>query len=156
MLQIVGIIGCRQQRAICRIAQPQTLQIGGIGRCQLGRDFHLGCIQSTYTAIGTSVQPFISHVGMFQIGDGTVTDGRKHIVARIGSTHLLQQRSIERMIAGGSQQRRHRPTRTGSVCHNPLGIARHEGIVVVQIAHGSLQVKQAGRRTSSKVLFASG
>ena len=86
---------------------------------------------------------------MFEVDDGTIADGCKHIVTFIGGTHRLQQLCIFRIVTRRSHQSRHSSSGTRSVGDDALGIARHLLIEVAQIADGGFQVEDSLGRTSS-------
>ena len=90
--------------------------------------------------------PFIGGIGLLQNGNRAVGRDGKDVVGHVGGPQCRQVGLVVGLVGAGPQQDRQRTTGAGAVGDDPVGIARHGGIVVLQVANRRLQVNDGGRR----------
>ena len=90
--------------------------------------------------------PFIRSIGLLQDGNRAVSRDGKDVVGRVGSPKCLQVGLVVGLVGASPQQDRQRTTGAGPVGDDPVGIARHGSIVVLQVANRRLQVNDGCRR----------
>ena len=90
--------------------------------------------------------PFVGGIGLLQDGNRAVGRDGKDVVGGVGGPQCLQVGLVVGLVGAGPQQDRQRTTGAGPVGDDPVGITRHGGIVVLQVANRRLQVDDGGRR----------
>ena len=110
----------------------------------LGVKINHGGHDHALIVIKTVELPFIRHVGVFEVDDGAIRRHGEYVITRFGGTKGFQVGGVICIVAARAEQCGHRPTRAGAIGDDAFSIARHDAVVVAQIAHGGFEVNNRG------------